>query len=238
MVFALMGMLAGGRGLHRFGAAQFGDQRARPARRALYHRGRGDRRHIARRRRRHDLRRADRRARHPVAAVGHGAARLRLRPSSRWSSAWCWSAPSASTPSIAAEPRRVEPWTLRPNSARRDEGHFARLRRREGRRPRLYRSLCRRGRGPARPQRRRQVVPDQDPVGRLQARRRADLHQRRRGARSTTRATPSTTASRRSTRRSRSPTTSMRRRISISAARSSPAGARSTTRRWKPRRAR
>ena len=57
-------------------------------------------------------------------------------------------------------------------------------------------------------------------------------------ARSTTRATPSTTASRRSIRRSRSPTTSTPRPTSISAANCSPAGARSTTSRWRRRRAR
>ena len=78
MVFALDGHARRSRSLHQLGAARFGDQRARPARRALYDRGGSDRRHVARRRRRHHLRRADRRARHSVAAVGHGAARLRL----------------------------------------------------------------------------------------------------------------------------------------------------------------
>ena len=78
MVFALMGMLAGVAACIDFGAARFGDQRARPVRRTLCDRRGGDRRNVARRRRRHDLWRADRRAGHPVAAIGHGAARVRL----------------------------------------------------------------------------------------------------------------------------------------------------------------
>ena len=114
MVFALMGALAGIAACIDFGAAQLGDQRARTVRRALRDRGCGHRRHLARRRRRHDLRRAHRRAGHPVAAIGHGAARASTRPFSRWWSAWCSSARSASTPSTAAEPPRVEPWTPTP----------------------------------------------------------------------------------------------------------------------------
>ena len=47
------------------------------------------------------------------------------------------------------------------------------------------RPLSRRGRRPARPQRRRQVLPDQDPVRRLQARRRANPHRGAGSARST-----------------------------------------------------
>ena len=111
LVFALMGMLAGVAACIDSARLELGDQRARAVRRALCDRRGGDRRHLARRRRRHDLWRADRRAGHPVAAVRHGAARLRTRPSSRWWSAWCWSARSASTRSTAAEPPRVEPWT-------------------------------------------------------------------------------------------------------------------------------
>ena len=52
------GRAGGDRRLHRFGAARLRDQRARPVRRALRDRGGGYRRHLARRRRRHDLRRA------------------------------------------------------------------------------------------------------------------------------------------------------------------------------------
>ncbi len=78
LVFALMGMLAGVAACIDFGAARFSDQRARAVRRTLCYRGGGNRRHFARRRHRHDLWRADRRAGHPVAAVRHGAARLRL----------------------------------------------------------------------------------------------------------------------------------------------------------------
>ena len=219
LVFALMGMLAGGRGLHRFGAARFGDQRARPVRRALCDRRGGDRRHVARRRRRHDLRRDDRRAGHPVAAVGHGAARLRLRPSSRWWSAWCWSARSASTPSIAAEPPRdktMDAQARTPLVEMKDISlAFGGLKAVDDASIDLYPGevvglLGHNGAGKS--------CLIKVLSRRLQARRRAHLHQRPGSARSTIRATPSITASRRSTRRWRSPTTSTRRRTSISAA--------------------
>ena len=120
LVFALMGMLAAVAACIDSARTRFGDQRARPVGRTLYDRRDGHRRHVTRGRSWHDLRRDHRRARHPVAAVGHGAARLRLRPSSRWSSASCWSARSASTPSTAAEPPRGKPWTrtLKPRSSR------------------------------------------------------------------------------------------------------------------------
>ncbi len=78
LVFGLMGALAGIAACIDFGQARLGDQRARAVRRALRDRGRGHWRHLARRGRRHDLWRAHRRAGHPVAAIGHGAARLRL----------------------------------------------------------------------------------------------------------------------------------------------------------------
>ena len=78
LVFALMGLLAAVAACIEFGAARLGDQRARPARRALHDRRGGHRRHVALGRRRDDLRRDHRRAGDPVAAVGHGAARFRL----------------------------------------------------------------------------------------------------------------------------------------------------------------
>ena len=78
LVFGLMGALAGIAACIDSARLELGHQRARAVRRALRDRGRGDRGHLARRRRRHDLRRADRRRGHPVAAIGHGAARLRL----------------------------------------------------------------------------------------------------------------------------------------------------------------
>ena len=100
----------------------------------------------------------------------------------------------------------------------------------------LYR---RRGRGAARPQRRRQVDADQDPVGRLSSPtparssidgQPADDPQpaRRQGA----------TASRRSTRPWRWPRISTPPPTCSSAASCHAAGARSTTSRWRPRRAR
>ena len=79
LCFRADGGARGDLGLHFLGAPEFGDQRARAVRRTLCHRSGGHRRHFARRRRRHDLWRADRRASHPVAAIGHGAARLQLR---------------------------------------------------------------------------------------------------------------------------------------------------------------
>ena len=60
-----------------------------------------------------------------------------------------------------------------PTPAGRDARHLDRVRRHQGGRSRLGRSLSRRGRRPARPQRRRQVDADQGAVGRLQARRAA-----------------------------------------------------------------
>ena len=77
-VFALMGLLAGVAACIDSARLELGDQPDRHPRRALHHRCGGDRRHVAVGRHRHDLRRADRRLRYPVAAVGHGAARLRL----------------------------------------------------------------------------------------------------------------------------------------------------------------
>ena len=91
-------------------AAGFGDQCPRAVRRTLCHRRRRHRRHFAGRRRRDDLRRADRRARHPVAAVGHGVARLRFRVPADGGRRRLWSARSASILSIAAERPRGEPW--------------------------------------------------------------------------------------------------------------------------------
>ena len=73
----------------------------------------------------------------------------------------------------------------RSDSRRHPAGRTARplhrLRRHQGRRSCQRRSLSRRGGRAARPQRRRQVDADQDPVRRLQARRRRDLRQRRAG---------------------------------------------------------
>ena len=105
----------------------------------------------------------------------------------------------------------------RPDAARRDEGHLARVWRPEGGRRRFDRPLSRRSRRTSRPQRRRQILSDQNIVRRLPARRGAASISTAKKPRSTTRATPSSTASRRSTRRSRSPTMSTRRRTSISA---------------------
>ena len=99
---------------------ELGDQRARAVRRTLCHRRRGDRRHLARRRRRHDLRRADRRAWSSSRCSRAWCCSASTRLFSKWWSASCSSARSASTPSTAAEPPRGEPWkpTLKPRSSR------------------------------------------------------------------------------------------------------------------------
>ena len=78
LVFTVMGLLAAISGCIESARLELGDQCARAVRGALCHRRRGDRRHLARWRRRDHLWRADRRAGHPVPAVGHGVARLRL----------------------------------------------------------------------------------------------------------------------------------------------------------------
>ena len=183
MIFTLMGGLCAHLGLDLIGAPQLGDQRARPVRRALCDRRSRDRRHLARRRHGHDLRRHAWRAGHAVAAIGHGPARISMRPCSRWSSARCSCSPCSSTPSMASasseggdhgERRNRTPLveTSRP---------LDRLRRHQGRRSCQRRSLSRRSGRAAWPQRRRQVDADQDPVRRLQARRRRHLRQWRAG---------------------------------------------------------
>ena len=93
----------------------------------------------------HDLRRHARRAGHAVAAVGHGAARLRRGGAADGRRRRARRSPSASTPSTAsASSSGGRPWqTQRANPARRDARHLDRLRRHQGRRPRLRRSLSR-----------------------------------------------------------------------------------------------
>ena len=78
LVFALMGALAGIAACIDSARLELGDQRARTVRRALRDRRCGHRRHLACRRRGHDLWGAHRCAGHPVAAIGHGVARVGL----------------------------------------------------------------------------------------------------------------------------------------------------------------
>ena len=224
------------------GAPQRGDQCARHARRALRDRRRRDRRHVAGRRHRHHRRRDARRAGHAVAAIGHGAAR-------------CRHAAAEHRRRRRAGPGRLARQPLSPRASSRSERHACQ--RLQPRAPLVEmrdisiafggihavddvsrRPSSRRGRRPARPQRRRQVDADQDPVRRLQARRRRDLRRRRAGrhpqpARRQAlrhRDDLPDPRARRQPRRRRQPLPRPR------AAHA--AGARSTTSPWRPRRAR
>ena len=134
MVFALMGLLAAVAACINSARLEFGDQRARPVRRALCDRGGGDRRHVARGRRGHDLRRDHRRAGDPVAADGHVVARRRFGVAAdggRHRAGWRGRHRHLLSPQNRQGISHGRP---SPTPPRRDEGHLARLRRPQGRR--------------------------------------------------------------------------------------------------------
>ena len=114
LVFALMGMLAGVAACIDSARLELGDQRARPVRRTLCDCSRGNRWNFARGRRRHDLRRDHRRAGDPVAAVGHGPARLRFGLSADGGRR-CAGRRGRPRHLLSPQNRQgVSPWTLKP----------------------------------------------------------------------------------------------------------------------------